>query len=140
MKIQRYEHNDEKKRELFGWIGEACASIAIRNHLGNAISSKPGDVWLLAIEGDQLLGFCSVSPLKSQSAGNLHALYAFPDSKEQAVESKLRKAAVAEAKKMELEAIRITDFRKLKPFYTKDGWKAVGDRGQNYHVYEVVVD
>ena len=132
MKTLRFEHKDQDKRELFGWIGEACASAEVRNSLGAPITSSAGDVWLVVTKDNALLGFCAISRLKSRNAARMHALYSVDTALALTVESTLRKAAENEAIAAGASEISTVDKVERVKVYEFNKWQVTGTRGQNY--------
>ena len=128
--IKILPHEPEHKKELFGLIGEACASMAVHKALGNPITSTRGDTWIVSTnEAGEMTGMCGMSALKSKSSIKLHGLYAGDDEK---LASKLRKEAAKQAKANGASEITITDRLALVATYEKEGWSVIGQRGQNY--------
>ncbi len=134
MNILTLAHNDCDKKELFGWIGEACANPAVRTALGAPITSTPGDVWLLAIDDQKLQGFCAITLLKSGKA-KLHAFHSELSTTSGKVESSLIGAAVKQAEKMGAQSIAVVDYVERHRVYDLQGWKAGVERGKRFREY-----
>ena len=136
MRIFVLPHDEAHKRELFGLIGEFCASSAVRNALGAPISSVSGrDTWLVAMNDDEVTGFCALQALKNGKTAKLHALY----GKQPKVTAKLRKEALQLAKIKEIQEISVIDRDSLAPVYQAEGWLGNHVRGQ-YVTYSRVVE
>lgn len=134
MRILTIPHTLERRRELFAWIGEACASAVVRNALGAPITSALGeDTWLLAIDGDELLGFCAVQMLKSRKAAKLHAFYTYLRNGKD--DDALRDTAARFAAGAGATEISITDHAANADAYSRQGWEVQGARGNQYAVF-----
>jgi hypothetical protein len=70
MRIETYVQGADAgaDRELFGTLGALLTDRRFHEAMGMAVTSEAGDVWMLAMDGDELLGFATVHPLKSKSA------------------------------------------------------------------------
>ena len=134
MHVLVFTHGDTDKKELFGWIGEACASAEVRNTLGAPITSSPGDTWLLAIDGGVLQGFCAITLLKSGKA-KLHAFHSELSSKSGQAETALIKEAVKQAKNLGANSINVVDYTERHKVYEMQGWKAGVERGKRFRDY-----
>lgn len=129
-----FTHCDADKKELFGWIGEACASAEVRNALGAPITSTPGDVWVLAIDNEALQGFCALTLQKSGKA-RLHAFYSELSKQSVQVETTLIREAVKQANKMGAKTISVVDYIERHRVYELQGWKAGMERGNRFCDY-----
>ena len=116
-----------KTRELFGLVGEFCASATLRAELGTPISSAQGDTWLVAQEreGEPVAGFCVVSRQKNGRA-RLHALLA-PTA---ALSGALRRAAATHARAAGAKTMAHTAPSTQSAAMCKDGWRPAQVRGQ----------
>ena len=140
MDILRFEHDEKHKRELFGWIGEACASAAVRAELGGPITSSPGNVWFLAVEGKRLLGFCGVSVSPKTKKAKLHGMVVLEPTKNGAIEETLHTSAEIEAMGRGAgELLSVDKEEKRKTFETL-GWKAIGERGKQYRIFSKTLE
>lgn len=120
-----YEVHTPKTRELFGLVGEFCVDPVVRAELGAPISSQPGDVWLVAMDGGEVQGFCCIT-LQKNGKAKLHALYA-PSA---ATVGSLRRTAVKEAKSVSANAITHIAQAAQSTTLEKEGWRAGTARGQ----------
>lgn len=138
MKILTIPHDANNSRKLFGLIGEACASSAIRIALGAPITSTAGkDTWLIAVDDkDAVLGFCALQKLASRKAAKLHALY----SPEDQVVDNLRRAAVELAGEWGVKEIGVVDMATRSEEYEVRGWKLEAMRGQQYAAYKLTLE
>lgn len=134
MEILTLTHNDHDKKELFGWIGEACTSASVRNAMGAPITSTSGDVWLLAIDDLKLQGFCAITLLKSSKA-KLHAFHSDLSTKSIKVESALLSAAVKQASNMGATSLNVVDYMERHRVYETQGWTAGIERGKRFCEY-----
>lgn len=126
-------HDAEHKRELFGLIGEACASAAVHRQLGIPIVSANGDCWIIATDvAGEMAGMCGLSPLKSGASIKLHGLYAGEDAE---LLTTLKNEACKQVKKMGAKELLITDQISFKSTYEQEGWQMVGPRGKKYLAY-----
>lgn len=134
MKTLTFTHSDTEKKELFAWIGEACASAAVRNELGAPITSTPGDIWILAVEGEALHGFCAVTVQKNGKA-KMHGFYSDLSGKAGMAESMLIPAAEQQAMALGAKSIHVVDFVERRRVYEFQGWKAGIERGKRFRDY-----
>ena len=132
MKIQLIPHSPERKRELFGLIGELCADTKVHKALGAPINSRPGDLWLVALENEEVTGICCLRALKSKPNLFINCLYTFDNSK---LATQLRLAAEQEAKSLQMTVISVTDLLARKDQYLAEGWKSVTPHGKQYMSY-----
>lgn len=140
MDTLRFEHDEKHKRELFGWIGEACASPAVRAELGGPITSRPGDVWFLAVEGERLLGFCGVSVSTKTKKAKIHGLVILDPTKKGEVEERLHMSAEVEAKGRRAEELLSVDKEEKQKTFETLGWKVVGERGKQYRIFSKTLE
>ncbi len=140
MDVLRFEHDEKHKRELFGWIGEACASAAVRSELGSPITSRPGDVWFLAVEKKRLLGFCGVSLFPKTKKAKLHGMVVLDPSKNGATEEALHTSSWIEAMGHGVEELQTVDKEEKRTFLEGQGWKVVGNRGKQYRIFSKTLE
>lgn len=129
MKIERIIHNTERRRELFGLIGEFCASRETTNELGAQVTSEPGDVWFIALVAGEVAGFAAIHPQKNGRARMMH-LYVVPGVTIQGVDRRLVQACETEAKSMGVRELVTVDYGKRQRFYEFNGWRPDGQRGR----------
>jgi hypothetical protein len=134
MNILVFTHNEQHKKELFGWIGEACASAEVRNTMGAPITSTLGDTWLLAIDNEMLQGFCAIT-LQKNGKAKLHAFHSELSSKSGQVESALITEAVKQSGKMGAQSVSVVDYAERYRIYKLQGWKAGVERGKRFRNY-----
>ncbi|SRR6266702_431022 len=88
--IKKFVQGEKKSdRELFGLIGVWVASEEVHKVLGVQVTGRPGDIWHVAIERDEAIGFAQTRMLKG---GEVHLRYLFPDKL--AVQTSLVKAVL----------------------------------------------
>nr|EES51962.1 MAG: hypothetical protein UBAL3_95390023 [Leptospirillum ferrodiazotrophum] len=138
MDVLRFPHDDKNKRDLFGWIGEVCASASVRAELGAPVTSAPGDVWFVAVEGKRLLGFCGVSILKNRKA-KLHGMVVLAPS-QKSIEETLKTMAEVEAIGHGATEILVVDKETRQKEYEGQGWKVIGDRGKQYRLFSKALE
>jgi len=98
----------ESDRELFCAVGQALADAAIHKDLGMAVTSRPGDVWHVAVaKGGALEGFAVTRPLKSGKAAHVRFLYA--DKQHRNVRDSLLQAVIKLARKKKLKSLSTRD-------------------------------
>jgi hypothetical protein len=132
MKILSIPHTTKQRRELFAWIGETCASAAVRKALGAPITSTIGkDIWFLAVDGETLLGLCAVQIPKDGKPAKLHGFYVY-DSRRGAVPERLLAAAENYAGGEKAGEITAVDAIEQIPVYEAAGWTVGEQRGQKY--------
>ena len=132
MKIQLIPHTQERKRELFGLIGELCADTKVHTALGAPINSRLGDLWLVATEENEVTGICGLRALKSKPNLFINCLFTFDSSK---LATQLRWAAEQEAKSLQMNGISVTDLLARKDQYQAEGWRQVATHGKLYMSY-----
>ena len=136
MKIQLIPHTQERKRELFGLIGELCADTKVHKALGAPINSRLGDLWLVATEAEEVTGICCLRALKSKPSLFINCLFTFDSSK---LATQLRWAAEKEAKTLEMTEISVTDLLERQDQYLSEGWKPVIAHGKQYMSYRKAI-
>jgi len=72
--IRRYTHDDD---ELWTLAGRWFADAKIRQGLGRSMTSAPGFMWWLAIDGVQVVGIAALSP-KPHGRAELRHAYVLP--------------------------------------------------------------
>lgn len=84
MKIKEFNQEDAGFWQL---MGRHFASPVIRRELGVAMSSDESYVWLLAMDGDSLVGFCAIAPQTNKAS--IRHLYVFPASRGKKIGTRL---------------------------------------------------
>lgn len=129
MNIIRLPHDAEHKRELFGLIGEYCASAEVRASLGGPISSDEQHVWFVALQPDgAVAGFAAAVP-QSNARGRIAHLY-ITAPKFHALEAKLLRACEKELAGSGRLHLSLIDYARRESFYHVHGWTAGAARGQ----------
>ena len=140
MDILRLEHDEKHKRELFGWIGEACASASVRAELGGPITSSPGDVWFVAVEGKRLLGFCGLSISEKTKKAKLHGMVVL-DPSNGLMDERLHMSAEVEAKGSgRANELLFVDKGTKQRDFENQGWKVIGERGKLYRIFSKTLE
>lgn len=125
MQIKKFVHDDscEQNRELFGFIGEFCACEKTRNVLGAMISSRPGQVWYVAVEGSAVYAFGSIRVQKNSALlRHLHS----PLDHHVAWEAVLRHC-IEYARCCGACAVRLTDYLAMEERYAQAGFVPFGN-------------
>ena len=124
MHIKKFTHKAiyGQNRELFGLIGEFCACPATRDALGGMISSRPGQVWYVALQGPTVYAFGSIR-IRGAS-GVLRHLYS-PLNHNEAWEAVLRHC-IEHARRSNVRLIRLTDYLAMESRYAQLGFVPSG--------------
>ena len=130
MEIIRFIHDDGPDYQaLISLVGHFINNPVIPARLGAPISTKPGDIWLVAKEGDKPSGCCVIT-LHKNGAAKLHGLYAAPYEADNALYLDLVHRAVEEVAAVQGKFIRHTTLPKFAGWMTKDGWQPGQTRGK----------
>ena len=111
---------------LAGWF---TSNPVISARLGAPISTRPGDIWLVAKEGDKPSGCCVIT-LHKNGAAKLHGLYVVPYEADNALYLALAHRAAEETAAAQGKLIRHTTMPKFSGWMTQDGWKPGQSRGK----------
>jgi hypothetical protein len=117
---------------LFGLIGAQLLDSRIHTKIGMKITSAVGDIWFVATEGEEVKGFCKLTPSKQPKGIKLRAFYGYGD---EAVEKALLVAAANEAERMGAEIVEAIDTVEKAPFFASAGWSDKAASGLNFRVY-----
>ncbi len=131
--IKPFIHNEEQKRDLFGFIGEYCASKFVREVLGGLITSELGQFWFVALtQHGEVMGFASILPQKGKAkmAHLCVDLQETPDVVKQALEKNLINVCEEKACQLGLAEIHTVDYVKREQFYFIYGWQKGAVKGQ----------
>ena len=133
--ILKFTHDDGPEHQaLFSLVGHFISNPAIPARLGAPISTKPGDIWLVAKEGDKPCGCCVIT-LHKNGAAKLHGLYVAPYKADNALYLTLVHGATEEVAAAQGKMIRHTTLPEFAGWMTKEGWKPGRVRGK-YTTYE----
>ena len=128
--ILKFTHDDGPEYQaLISLAGRFYSNPVIPARLGAPISTKQGDIWLVAKEGDKPCGCCIIT-LHKNGAAKLHGLYVAPYEADNALYLALVHRAVKEAAAAHGKLIRHTTLPKFAGWMTKDGWKPGLTRGK----------
>lgn len=124
MRIRKFVHdsNCERNRELFSLIGEFCACEKTRDALGAMISSRPGQVWYVAVQGSVVYAFGSIRVQKNNAL--LRHLYS-PLDHHVAWEAVLRHC-IEYARRCDICTVRLTDYLAMQDRYAQAGFLPFG--------------
>ena len=129
--ILKFIHDDGPDYQalvsLAGWF---YSNPVIPARLGAPISTKPGDIWLVAREGDKLTGCCVITPYGKKGTAKLHGLYVAPYEADNARYLALVHRATEEVAAAQGQLIRHTTLPKFSGWMTQDGWKPGQSRGK----------
>ncbi len=133
MIVKKFLHTTKTNhnRRLFSLIGEFCACEDTRKALGGAISSHPGQVWFVAVEGRTVQAFGSIAIHKAH--GLLRHLFS-PVDDFGAWESVLRHC-IEHARQNRACAVRLTDYLALQPRYAPFGFVPYGSPRGRFSQY-----
>ncbi|MHB8199554.1 MAG: hypothetical protein ACYDD9_01910 [Acidithiobacillus sp.] len=128
--ILKFIHDDGPDYQalisLAGWF---YSNPVIPARLGAPISTKPGDIWLVAKEDDKPAGCCVIT-LHKNGAAKLHGLYVAPYEADNALYLALVHRAAEEVAAAHGKLIRHTTLPKFAGWMTQDGWKPGLTRGK----------
>lgn len=128
--ILKFTHDDGPEYQaLFDFAGWFYSNPVIPARLGAPISTKPGDIWLVAKEVDKPAGCCVIT-LHKNGAAKLHGLYVAPYEADNALYLALVHRAAEEVAAVQGKLIRHTTLPKFAGWMTKDGWKPGQARGK----------
>lgn len=128
--ILKFIHDDGPSYQaLITLAGHFTSNPVIPARLGAPITTKPGDIWLVAKEGDKVSG-CGVITLHKNGAAKLHGLYVTPYDASNALYLTLVHRATEEVAAMQGKLIRHTTLPKFADWMTKDGWQPGQTRGK----------
>jgi len=129
--IKRIPHTAATKQELFGLIGEFCASTKVREALGGPISSDENHIWFVAVSpSDEVIGFVAVVPQKGGKAKMVHLYIAIEGKWSAGIQKRLVEACEQEAKDMQDVELHTVDYSAREAWYKIYGWQASGHRGR----------
>lgn len=63
-------------KKLFGYVGELCVNPSVHEELGVPVTSQKGDIWLVALDGGEVIGFAQARPMKTGPELHLRYVYA----------------------------------------------------------------
>jgi hypothetical protein len=75
--------SQQADRDLFATLGPLLTSLQLHKKLGMAITSQPGDRWLIEEEGGEAKAFAQARPLKSRKAAHIRYLHGDEDQQRQ---------------------------------------------------------
>jgi len=128
--ILKFSHDDGPDYQaLISLVGHFISNPVIPARLGAPISTKPGDIWLVAKEGDKPAGCCIIT-LHKNGAAKLHGLYVAPYEADNALYLALVHRAAEEVAAAQGRLIRHTTLPKFAGWMTQDGWKPGLTRGK----------
>lgn len=134
MKIRTLEHTiDGNNQELFALIGGFAMNRQVVETLGNNIYSEAGQIWLIANDGNNTLGFASLLMQQNQK-GKMFNLYVTNNADEQ-LKAQLVKAVVKIAKQKGCVDVHIIDYTEHTDFYKSQGLVATSPRGKKFMLY-----
>ncbi len=124
MVIRKFVHSKRTNDnvQLFSLIGEYCASSAVRSALGCAISSSPGQVWYVAVEGDTVHAFASVRVQKGK--GLLRHLHAIVD--DNGIWEMVLQHCIEHARQKHARQVRLIDYISMEDRYARAGFVPQG--------------
>ena len=128
--ILKFIHDDGPNYQaLLGLAERFTSNPVIPARLGAPISTKPGDIWLVAKGGDNPSGCCVIT-LHKNGAAKLHGLYVAPYEADNALYLALVHRATEEVAAEQGKLIRHTTLPKFAGWMTRDGWKPGQSRGK----------
>ncbi|MBU2772608.1 hypothetical protein HMI48_01360 [Acidithiobacillus ferrooxidans] len=128
--ILKFSHDDGPDYQvLIGLVGHFISNPVIPARLGAPISTKPGDIWLVAKEAEKPSGCCIIT-LHKNGAAKLHGLYVAPYEADNALYLALVRRAAEEVAAAQGKLIRHTTLTKFADWMTQDGWKPGQARGK----------
>ena len=127
--ILKFTHDDGPEYQaLISLVGHFIGNPVIPARLGAPITTKPGDIWLVAKESDKPCGCCVIT-LHKNGAAKLHGLYVAPYEADNALYLALVHRA-AEEVMAQGKLIRHTTLPKFADWMAKDGWQPGQTRGK----------
>lgn len=125
MRIKKFVHQSrrEQNRELFSLIGEFCACEETKDALGTMISSRPGQVWYVAVEDSAVYAFGSIRMQKNRAL--LRHLYS-PLEHHVAWEAVLRHC-IEHARRCGACVVQLTDYLAMEDSYAQVGFVPLGN-------------
>jgi hypothetical protein len=125
MQIMKFTHSSKREQniELFGLIGEFCACEVTRRALSCSISSRPGQVWYVAVEDVAVYAFGSIR--LQGKCGLLRHLYS-PAHHNEAWEAVLRHC-IEHARRWDACSVRLTDYLAMENRYAQVGFIPFGN-------------
>lgn len=128
--IHKFIHDDGPEYQtLIRLAGHFLTNPVIPARLGAPITTKPGDIWLVAKVDDKPTG-CAVITLHKNGAAKLHGLYVAPYDADNALYLTLVHRASEEVAAVQGKLIRHTTLPKFADWMTKDGWQPGHSRGK----------
>lgn len=138
MTIKKFVHDSRKdqNRQLFFLIGEFCACEATRAALGIAISSQPGQVWFVAVEGQTVLAFSSIR-IQGEK-GLLRHLHS-PVGDAEAWREVLYHC-IEHARRSRVRTMCLTDFLTMEDDYARFGFTPQGSPKGRFTLYTLKLE
>lgn len=128
--LLKFIHDDGSDYQaLISLAGHFISNPVIPARLGAPITTKPGDIWLVAKEGDKVTGCCVIT-LHKNGAAKLHGLYVAPYDAENPLYLTLVHRASEEVAVAHGKLIRHTTLPKFAAWMTQDGWQSGQTRGK----------
>ncbi len=125
MHIEKFVHSSNRKqnRDLFSLIGEFGACDATRNALGGTISSRPGQVWYVAVKEQTVYAFGSIRVRGTK--GLLRHLYSPVD--DDVLRETVLHHCVEHARRNHVRSVWLTDYLTLEGRYAPLGFVPYGN-------------
>lgn len=128
------EHTvDGNNQELFALVGGFAMNRQVTEQLGNNIYSEAGQIWLIANDGNNTLGFVSLLVQKNKK-GKMFNLYTTKNANNN-LKAELVQAVVELAKQKGCCDVHCVDYSANADFYQKIGLTASGQRGKNFTLF-----
>lgn len=119
---QKFIHDDGPAfREMIRLVGRYLVDPAVTKQLGCQISTKPGDIWLIAKNGASVTGFCIIT-LRKDSA-DLHGLWVMPYTPKNGLYYSLVEKAAEEVFRAGRKRIRHVTWSMFREEMEKDEWE-----------------
>lgn len=138
MTIRKYVHDrrNDRNRRLFAMIGGYCACEATREALGIAISSRPGQVWFVAVKGRTVLAFGSIRIQGEQALlRHLHS----PAGDAEAWKAVLHDC-IEHARSSRVRAVSLTDYLNMAGDYAPFGFIPQGRPKGRFTLYTLELE
>ena len=127
--ILKFIHDDGTEFcELLKLVGKYLANAEVNKQLGHPVSTTCGDIWLVAKDGESVVGFCIISMQKNSAT--LHGLYVMPYSHSNGLYFKLADVAAKEAWSAQRKRISHTTIPEFTDGMEKGEWKLDYSKGK----------
>lgn len=134
IEIITLEHTvDGNNQELFSLIGGFAMSRQVSEQLGNNIYSESGQIWLIANNGNNTLGFTSLLIQKNKKV-RMFNLYT-TNNADNELKRQLVNGVIDIAKENGCLDVHCIDYNTDANFYQSLGFTSSGKRGKNFTLF-----